>query len=352
MRKKRSVKAASDSVDLSNLTGGQIQSVLDHLVFKALRPIVIYSNAFDVQLAYLLSIASRNRKRKLSALPREVFISMLTKALATKDREEKLALISEAKIERGFIYNFVVEFLKAATHYKDIYCKHVLAPEDPALNLKLKVVEKLLDTNRAHLYSVITTSNEFLGIFYEFRNRIVINYIKHSHKQAHAFVKMKGDNFDVHDVSQNFLTAVTKAMDKYDCSKGALTSYINFWLLSAQNAGRSGHDHEYGIAFSVPQVQRKALAQGTSGDMNYAVSLESMLTNEEEGEEFGAHAFLVGDQGVEKRLEREEQRYTTSYLIKAADTKGLARLYLDLDECFSRKEMNQMRATMEAQGTA
>ncbi len=340
----------ADGVDLSNLTGGQIQKILDFLIIHALSPIIRVSDLFDAQLAYLLSATSRNKRRKLSAMDREQFMTTVCHALISFDKDSKIQLIAGAKIERHFLYNFVIKFLIELEDYPNLYHKFLTSKNEfdrTQADLKMRVLEQNFGISRDNLLSVIRQSTDYLNLAYSFRNSIVQNYIKMTHKQAISFVKTQSGTFDLEDVHQNFLTAVTKAIDKYDCSKGAITSYINWWIMNAQDSAGTGHGHEYGIAFSIPQLQRKSLATGESGDRNFSVSLDSIVSAEEE---YDAHDYLIGDPGVDKALEARDDLYTIQYLAKCADYKGLARLYLDIDEVFSLRELIKMKRDMKENG--
>lgn len=337
-----------------NMTGEQIQEILDTLIYESLAPIIRTSDAFDVQIVYLLGLTAKNRKRKLSALPHVEFINRMCRCLLTDDREKKIQILRSSKIERGFVYNFVVKFLKETEDYIPLYQKYLFAKgiEKMTLDLRLAVIESNVNSDRNKLFSVINASNDYMELAYKFKNSVVSNYIKHAYKQAKSFCAMKGANFDFEDVYQNFLTAITKAVDKYDCSKGALTSYINWWVLNAQNGGSPDHGHEYGIAYSIPALQRKQMTGASAGtEVNFSVSLDQALANKDSDTGSELIEYIVGDEGVDVALEHEQELNTVRYLAKRADLNGIARLYLDIDEVFSKKEMQKMVRVMRAQGT-
>lgn len=336
-----------------NLTGGQLQEILDLLIFEAIAPIILESDVFDVQLVHLLSLAARNRKRKLSALPREEFISTLCQAISVKSRSRKLEIISEAKIERGFLYNFVVNFLREAADYTTTYQKYLTCKtsiERHRLDSKLEATEKSLGGTRDGMFSALNSARDYLELMYEFRNGIVGNYVKFAFQQAKMFAAQKGANFNFEDVYQNFLTVITKAIDKYDASKGALTSYIKWWVLNAQTSTSSEHGHEYGIAYVLPQTQKKSMAthEGARTQVNFSVSLSTLLGKD--GEETELESHIQGAEGVDAEIERRQELDRTRFLIKKADIRGLARLSLEIDEVFSLKELRLMVETMVGQG--
>ena len=337
---------------LDNLTGGQIQEVLDTLIYESVSPIVAESSAFDVQVAYFLSVTARNKKRKLSSLPREQSIDTMCRYLCESDPRKKVELVSKMRVERSFVYNFVMKFLQEVKDYHPMYVQYMRTGKKTLRrhqSKRLGAIEASVGCSRKSLFSIISTTRDYLELAYTFRNKIVMQYVKHSYKQARSFVEMKGPNFDFQDVHQNFLAAVTKAVDKYDASKGALTSYINWWLLNAQTTSNSAHGHEYGIAYSIPQSQKKALAEKSSKalNVNFGVSLDA--PSDKDGEQAGPSRFISGSPSVEHEMLENEKLDEVRALAKSADMKGIARLYLDIDEVFSRKEYVRMLRTMRKQ---
>lgn len=348
-------KVVASEVDpalTKNLSGGQIQEVLDFLLIESVAPIVKNSNIFDAQICYLLSLVTRNRKRKISALDRETLISMLCSYIETGDYERKIQILTTAKIERGFFYTFVVNFLQEVRGYTDLYQKWVCEADDAEhkrLGLRLLAIEQSVGVDRDKLFPTINICSDWLELAYEFRNSIISNYIRHAYKHAKAFCANKNRNFDFHDVHQNLLTAVTKAIDKYDSSKGAVTSYINFWILNAMTSNLE-HGHEYGIAYNIPYTQRRALVNGTSTEVNFSLSLEQQLTSDREDGGPTVLSHLVGAVGADVGLEQQQEMDLIRYLAKHADIRGMARLYQGIDEYFSPKEEQLMLQNMIREG--
>lgn len=332
----------------SNLTGGQIQQVLDYYIYEALKPIVLCSNVFDVQIIHILSIVAKNRKRKLSALEREEFISKLCGVLVQKDRVEKHKLLSLCKIERGFVYNFIVSLLEQTKGYEEIYMNYLICRdvnERQRLNQRLAAIEQMVGFGRGSLYPALSTIKANLNLMYTFRNSIVKQYIKHSFKKAVEYRKMKaGTDISLRDLHQNLLTAIVKSIDKYDCSKGALTSYVNFWILNAMTYANPMHGHEYGVAYTIPQMQKKNIVNGKgSGEVNIGVSLDQVVTEGDDGELID---LIEGSESVEDVLVRNAEESNLLYLIKLADRNGIFRLWNDIDEYMSANEKNRMLRSM------
>lgn len=338
--------------DTHNLTGGQIQEALDFLIYKGLEPIIKYSQVFDIQVAHLLGVAATNKKRKISALPREDFIDRLCNVLTTTDLDHKLDLLSKSKIERSFVYSFLVNFLKETEGYTDLYVRYLTCSDHTdksVLDKKLRTIERTVGFSRDHLYSTLNICSHYVDLAYTFRNSIVEQYLRHGYKQAHAFCKQKSGLFDLKDVYQSLMTAITKAIDKYDSSKGALTSYINWWILNAQSYSGSDYGHEYGIAYTMPQIYKRNVQGTKAAQVNFSVSLDSVSSESDEDSAADLKHFLVGEDGVDRKIEVAQESATLLFLIKSADPLGIARLYLDIDEYISKREKVRMLRTMKKQ---
>jgi hypothetical protein len=340
---------ANEQADLHNLTGGQVQTALDYFLYEGLKPLILFSDIFDIQLIHMLYIAASNKKRKISALKKEDHVNQLVLALAEKDVEKKFARIKELKTERKFIFEFIKNVLHETQHYIEWYYKYLVLPEgtERAITEKrMKVVEQSLGIPRDCMVKSIEAMTINHELAYAFRNSIVINYIKHGYKNARNFVKMKGKNFDASDVHSNLMVSVIKAIDKYDSSCGALTSYINFWIMNAQTYSNADHGHEYGIAYTIPQAQKAKLAdkKGKGLQVNFSTSLDQMTGQDEDGNEL--YELIAGERSVEDRILEETEENTILSLIKRADIGGIVRLYHNIDEVFFPKELKKMRKVM------
>ena len=331
----------SDRIE-SNLTGGHVQHILDDLMLGSIRPVILNSDVFDLQLTSLMATAMCNRKRKVSALQREEFINRMSQALVSKDRTAKFEIVKTAKIERGFIYNFVVNFLRETANYEEIYFTYLSSTgvKKDLAEKKLEAIESSVGCSRKTLFSTLREAQAYLELMYEFRNGVVEQYNKLASKMAAAYISDK-PNFSYRDVHQNFMAAITKAVDKYDSSLGALTSYVKFWVRNAQSYTNPEHGHEYGIAYTIPQQQRERIAQGRSGEINYSVSLDQL--SGEDGDTTLLD-LLTAEENDHEDIEAELVIVRT--LAKQADPGGLARLYLDIEEVLSETELAQQQAEM------
>lgn len=326
--------------DTKNMTGEQIQKVMDFLLYQALETVVLHSDVFDDQIAVILSLTATNRKRKVSALEKEELIGLLSTCLVTTDRKHKFELFKACKIERSFVHGFLRNVTIQNETFLPNYSKFVAG--DSELRTYLDNVAYLnMGTSRHAMWRIMTHVKSFLNKFFEFRTQVMENYLRLStvHAKSHISGSPNGQ-YDFNDLRQSILKAVLVALDKYDSSKGALTTYINWWVLNAQT---SSSEHEYGVAYTVPQSYKRKIAEQGAADTNFSVSLDSLY---EDDEGRSLHSVLSDGSSITADCEREEEVEIVRALAKAVDSRGIARLVLDIGESFTKKELNAMRRQM------
>ena len=330
---------------MNNISGGQIQIILDHLLIQATRPIITHNPAImDRHIASILASVTRNKKRRMSSIDRDSFLSILSNYLISTDSEVKISLLTEARIERGLIYTFIYKILKRLDGFDVLYIKYITATDkvDRArYHARLQVMANSVSMSVEGAYLAHSHSTVYLHLLFKFRNYIVQKYSKLAYRLAKMFCSSKRDkSFEVEEVYHNYLTAVAKAIDKYDSSKGALTSYIKWWILNVSSSA-SELGHEYGTAFTVPQAQRKVYATSSQAPVsNFSISLEYLSNACDIDDLIGSTPSILDD----LQIDQEEQGVLK--LIKLADPSGLARLYLDIPEYFFPHELELMLKTV------
>lgn len=323
-----------------NLTGEQIQKVMDMLLYKALEPIMLYSDIFDSQVSYVLAVAATNRKRKLSSIPREHLIGNLCAVLTHPDRKAKFEFFRACRLERSFVHSFIRKFLSDNEGYLETYREFILNPEPDARAHISNLSYIGAGCNRVEMYKMISHATAYLEKFYEFRSTVLDNYLRHSSSQAKAYMSASSNTqVDFLDLKQSILKAMVVALDKYDSSKGALTSYIKWWILNAQTCSA---DHEYGVAYTVPQSQKRKLAEGKSSEINFSVSLDA-LKKPNEDDDRSLYSTLSDGHVMSEDFDKLEDQQIVQYLAKEVDRGGVARLCLDIGEFFTKDELSIMK---------
>lgn len=332
-----------------NMTGEQIQQIMDMLLYKALEPLILYTNVFDAQVEYLLILIATNRKRKLSSLDRSVVVEKLAAYLSVSDRRQKYECIREARIERYFIHGFIKKFVDSNMWFLADYNAFLENPsKDQQIDLDTAATAIGM-CSRFKLYTTINLAQSYIARFYAYRNTIVGHYVKKSSKVAKAHVNSSKAQTDYKDLVQSVLKSIITALDKYDSRKGALTSYIATW---SKNAVTTTKEHEYGVAYTIPQTQRKKVAEGISHDVNYGVSLDALYSDEDEDGAMALHSVLAPARPMDEDLEREETISIVQRLAKRVDPTGIARLSLDIGEYFTTLDHSIMQQQMAEEGLA
>lgn len=330
-----------------NMTGEQIQQIMDMFLYKALEPLILFTNIFDAQIEYLLVLIATNRKRKLSSLDRGVVVEKLAAYLSVSDRRQKFEFIREARLERYFIHRFINEFLSDNMDYIEKYKKFLTDPSRPAQVELDRIATQVGHCSRADLYKTLKLANAYLGRFYSYRNTVIGHYIKNSNKLAKAHVTNTHSNSSYKDLVQSILKSIITALDKYDSRKGALTSYIQTW---AKNATTTTKEHEYGIAYTIPQTQRKKLFEGKSTEVNYGVSLDALFGDDDEDGSMAMHSIVSQNPELDYDIEKQQGVTLVQRLAKKVDPLGIARLSLEIGEYFSPYEKLVMRNQMAEEG--
>lgn len=316
-----------------NMTGEQIQKILDFFLYQALEALMLRSDIFDDQIAYILTIAANNRKRKVSALEKGELIGTLAACLATDNRKLKFEMFKHCHVERLFVHGFLGKVIndKLNQNYLRMYGQYVSG--DFKLKAQLDdIAEVNFGTTRDEAWTILNHLRSFLEKFFEYRTTIMDNYMKMSTVQANSFIKgSPNGTYDFNDLRQSILKATLTALDKYDSSKGALTTYINWWVLNAQT---SSAEHEYGIAYTIPQAHKRKIAKTGAADVNFSTSLDALVGEDD----FNLHEALTDGVEVAREVEGNFETERMRRLAKSVDIDGLAGLYLDLGEAYTRRE--------------
>jgi len=326
-----------------NMTGEQIQQIMDMLLYKALEPLVLYTNVFDAQVEYLLLLVATNRKRKLSSLDRGEAVEKLAAYLSVPDRRQKFGFIRDARVERFFIHKFLTSFCQQNIGYVKQYKEFLLNPTKEKQVALDKYAVQVGMCERSALYTALQICEAYRKRFYSYRNAVVDLYVKSANKWAKAHQEGTQGRSNYKDLVQSIIKAVITALDKYDSRKGALTSYVQFWT---KNAMKASKEHEYGVAYTVPQAQKKKLFEGTSSYVNFSVSLDTLYGDDDEDGGVALHSVLTPGNALEKDIEIEQSRTLVQLLAKKVDPLGIARLSLDIGEYFTPEEKAIMRQHM------
>jgi hypothetical protein len=290
----------------TNLTGGQIQKVLDTLLFKAIEPLILHTSLIEETLPKILINVINDRRRKISALPFDMSVSMLIDSIVTSSLTRRLQLVSQLKIERNIWSKILIDFLSGKSDYQELY---ITNSKD-----KIEKVNKKYKCN--NLWEVFNDVEYYFSQYSKFRGMILGQYIQQSHKYAHEIGD--DDNVSHQDLHQLLLVAVSKGIDKYDSSSGALSSYLNFWQMNVKSSMYDLFTNN-SIAYDVPNSYKQKIAEKkVGGNWSHNIIYEG---NDDE-EPFTEDEKIVEDSAKIRLLK----------IIRVGDINGIYRLANNIDE--------------------
>ena len=315
------------SNDLTSFTSAQLVSVMDFLLYNAIDPIIEHTTMMDRMMSYVLSFAQMEPRRKISSdkgsLPTRI-LQFLT--LPQSSHKKRSKLIREMKLERSILYYCVDLFLKMSDGYEE---KEVAATrltkftqEYTDLSLARKELDETLGTVGS-IFAARSRAKFWINRFYSFKNDIEMRYSAYVEGVARGYTKDKPD-LDTKEVAQNMMIYVSKAIDKFDESKGSITSYIQIWTRKAMLDTKL--NQQYGAAYSIPQKVKKKIVDGLAQpNFRKNVDLEDLDT--------------VLDAGESIEMEAEEKDRDIRMLAKIADPSGIGRILMGIREILNEKEI-------------
>jgi RNA polymerase sigma factor (sigma-70 family) len=311
---------------LSNeVTTKQIETVLDFLIDKAIYAIMRSSNFMDILMASALAWKTENPRRKISAIDRGEVTALLFHYTCLQSVEQKKEVLKLLHLERSFLLFACMLYMNTMKKYVD------LSNELVRLRINHKNTSDVLFQKR-QFESAFQLTPESYSAYYEvalwhqnaveFRAMIFSRYMKLVLKESARHFKLSKQTLDYNDLIQNLIVGVYKAIDKFDSSRGTITSYIQQWIM----ASKLQRSHEYGVAYYIPDSKKRAIAGGTSSINNMYVSLDE-----------------VDNEQRDDTIEEYEEANRIRRLAKRVDRLGLARYALGIQEALTPKEMESLK---------
>lgn len=260
-----------------NLTGEQIETILNRFLFRSLEPIALHTNLIDLFVAQVLRDSYLDHRRKLSNLPREEFFSKLFEVLVISSRAQKLKRLRSLRLERTLIYQLISFFLKQTSSYiRDEY-QH-LYHGDTEARYRMHLVERRLGASRTYLTPAIRNVDFWLSQYLAFKNCVIGKFSRFALHKTNAAIKKTRLKVDRKDLYHNMLLNVGRAIDKYDSNEGALAHYVKMWIQNAET--NPDFSHELNTAFKISSAQRrKTVRRKDEGEFvvsNLSYSIENL----------------------------------------------------------------------------
>jgi len=312
-----------------NYTSRQLLATLDTLIFRAIRPIIAESTYVDRVLGILSGWLSTASRRKISSVEsKEKFQSLVMAFTIAQTPAERFQIWRALKLERTISFFIITQWLRILEPWVAAQCRGDFAQ---CMRLERRACIRNNQALFQRQQSVMFWQKQAL----DFKEALLQKYMRKVVLESSAYYEGHRKNnphlvIDLDDVGQNFMLAVSKAIDKCDTDKGTLTSYVQLWLKDA--ASSSHNSHEYGTAFSIPVGKRREIARTE----NHALNNISVNIDAEEVLE------LPSGQNVEQDSIRQSSIDRVRMLAKAVDIHGLGRLALGITEVLTPQQMAQL----------
>lgn len=330
-----------------NLSSEQIANTLDTLLFRALRPVVLYTNHLEQTLAELLPFIVSNARRKFSNKPQEVLIDTVFSVIVGTNKKAKLKLLRELRLERTVYFNCFNSLEAIYKAYMQIVVAYINTPiNKDTIKIRYSYQQQISSIERriglhadCNLQSVVNKALFWRDSTLEFKGMIMEKFIRLAHVNAAKAAASTSLDIDKTDLFKDLVLSTSKAIDKYNPEKGALTSYIMWWFMDAKTPSNPHNSHEYGVSFHIPSAQRKtALANNTLTVSNLSSSLDGTSVKE----------VMDNEEDVLTRLIHQEDSVRSSNLAAKSDRNRLAVLLHDIRYVLSAEEIQALKDTNAA----
>jgi hypothetical protein len=332
-----------------NLTGSQITTIFDVINNQMIYHLNMFTEVLDPNFIQLLGWVSNNRRKKVSSLPRAKQLKLLYYGAYCTNKQDKYKTFCRLKLDRSYIRRIVSNFLEAADGYTGLYQKYFQGVATDLERLRMSEIERVCTCDRNNLYGLIGNLTSLLELSQQFKEQLIAKYYKFIWTQVKKTICDTSRHFDSNCLMQNYIAAALKALDRYDSSKGALTSYIRYWILNSQQSAEESP--EYGIAYYVPatqRIQKANRAESNEGvvEDNFSSSLDDILASDE----LTSQSLTEDSACPETLIESKSSYVSILKLSRFADPLGIARLSLGIEEFFDTGMLTQMHQYMVAKG--
>ncbi len=306
----------------------QMMTALDQLLMLAVEPIIRHTEFFDRNMPAMLCWYATNTGRKISSVDKPKVLHLMNLYLLADKAQDKVRLVRRMKLERNILFFIIKRFCTLAKDYPKLevlYAQKRL----PSRRIAMERIEQLVGAGK-NLGRVLQRVKSWETEATKFRNQILERFMRHAMMQAVKFNR-ENPRTDLEDVTQNFVLAVNKAVNKMNPDKGTLAPYTQNWITNAKHSPTQSH--EYGIAYSLSPHAKRAVARGDLQLVNISSDFETeeVFNQPDSTDEF-------------EKLTEEDRAQRVRLLAKIADPDGFARQELGIEELLLPHEVVRIDA--------
>lgn len=301
-----------------NLSGIEITSILEHFLYSSLQPISQHSYIIKRMLADILSQTYKDNRRKISILNKNKLIDNIYTSIVCLDSTIHWNKLKKCNIERSILIKIVTFFNRISQKYLDYEIKAING--DVNCYNKMTKLEKYFGSDRRVLSGIIRISISNTDLYFKFKQLIVEKYIKLAYNESQKSAKMSSSlSIDSEELFKNLLLALDKAIDKYSCEKGALSSYIQWWFKDAKI--NSEFSHEYGQAMRFSENTRRDITNKKDKGKYFQQTFTSNLDD---------HEIIAEEDSAEDTLISNRNNAHLINLINSINGFNISKLYLGI----------------------
>jgi hypothetical protein len=319
--------------DITGLSGGQIDWLLDHLIEKALKPLAEASSFLRRLAAEVLCQPFTDLRRKISAYSRKKANCALFATMCSRSPERQLVHFMAAKIERNITHGAIVSVTDKAAEYRHEVIMSSIRGE---LSPKVEAFNRIVGGIEERLFSAVQHAETWVRQYEKLRNQIVMQFEGIARATTDSLVRGTVLSVDYEDMYKNMMLGVQRAVDKYSSHKGTLISYVKLWMRDAHTNPQ--FQHEYGNAFSVSAGERRKITNNINSG-KYAFSNLSVDMDE-------ASTVSVDTPTPEKLLEDEDFGIMLSHLLAKLPNAKYAFLTMEIPYFLNKSQRGLLATTL------
>lgn len=214
-----------------NLTSFQYLSTLSLLLRHGLD--IIYSSApsfIENFAAKATATQTLKPATKFSMNPRGSLPKHLFNFLVTKDQSH----FYDMNLNRGILFGILAVFGSIVNTYDKIHALELEVHPTTESSLGCMLKDAVGMDYRYNLFAVSREVRYWEAKAHWFKSLIVQKYVRMALLQAQSTYKELSHSLSLDDISQIYLSFVSKAIDRCDTRQGVLTTFITSWLKSAK----------------------------------------------------------------------------------------------------------------------
>jgi hypothetical protein len=329
-----------------NMSGKQIADVLDCFLLNCIKLLVLNTRFLDSKICSIFIQTINNHRRKVTSKDKDIEVENFYKFVMLEDHEEKIKIIRRMELERNLWENIINEFLDLSKDYVYRYDNWIPMTGKDWMDQELKVIEDKVKANRQTLKPTIINIKKQMHYYHQFKYMIMQKYVKLAWKEA-IVLAHNNRRIETDEAFQNIIMAISTAISKYSPNKGALTTFINYWILNTKKNPQFGH--EYGHSYDLKSKIKRDLydehgnanEEGNvkvNGEVSFSISISDLKLGDDECED-------EPREEMESKYDAKSKTDLLKRLLKyGADQYFVTCLMLDIDYPLSDRELQLIKS--------